>query len=160
MDKAEPRDVSELSRLRDEAARWLQHRGIRQWLPGEVTPADLAGQVARGEWFVRRGNSGMVAAMRFLLSDEPVWGVRDPDSAYVHGLVVDRAYAGAGVGTELLRWAAERAVSMNLRYLRLDCVQGNPSLLAYYLQSGFVEVGRREFDDGWLPVVLLEQVVV
>ena len=97
----------------------------------------------------------MIASVRFLLSDEPVWGIREADSAYLHGLMVDRSCPGHG--SALLSWAADRARSLGLRYLRLDCVQGNPGLLAYYARAGFVEVGRRGFDGPWLPAVLLQR---
>ncbi|MDK3257722.1 hypothetical protein [Blastococcus capsensis] len=42
-------------------------------------------------------------------------------------------------------------------YLRLDCVEANPRLRRYYREQGFAEVGRREFDGAWDPVVLLQR---
>ncbi|WP_349307366.1 GNAT family N-acetyltransferase [Rhodococcus sp. IEGM 1409] len=79
----------------------------------------------------------------------------------VHGLVIDRAFSGASMGERLLRWALRRSAEEGAQYLRLDCVETNVRLRRYYLDAGFVEVGRRDFgddaDNGWFSVVLFER---
>ncbi|WP_461145259.1 GNAT family N-acetyltransferase [Salinifilum aidingensis] len=77
-------------------------------------------------------------------------------AAYVHGLMVDRSAAGRGLGEALLRWAAEQGRAAGVGLLRLDCVESNTALLAYYRRLGFTEVGRREFER-FHSVTLLQQ---
>ncbi|HEX8496931.1 MAG TPA: GNAT family N-acetyltransferase, partial [Actinomycetales bacterium] len=158
---ADRSDVVRLVELRDQAARWLTDRGIRQWGPGEVEAAEVAEQVSAGEWFVTRseddGPPVVVAALRLLWADEQVWGPMPPDAAYVHGLVVDRTHAGQGLGATLLRWGQEQALEAGRTVLRLDCVESNPVLRAYYRAAGFSQVGRRDFDGPWHSAVLLEK---
>jgi ribosomal protein S18 acetylase RimI-like enzyme len=150
-------DAAILLALREAAARWQVRNGIVQWSPGEVGPDEITAQVAAGEWLVLRGqdaggNSDRVrAACRLVWSDQAVCGEQPDDAGYVHGLVIDRAHAGAGLGRRLLDLVAERARGTGRPFLRLDCVEGNPRLRRYYREIGFREVGRREFDNGWGP---------
>ncbi|MGZ4546910.1 MAG: GNAT family N-acetyltransferase [Blastococcus sp.] len=150
-------DVAVLHGLREAAARWQRQRGIEQWSPGEVTADDISAQVAAGEWFVSRDDQAVRAACRLVWSDVAVWGERPGDAGYVHGLVVDRARAGTGLGRHLLSWAGGRARDRGRPFLRLDCVQTNERLRDYYRALGFREVGRREFQNSSRPVVLMER---
>jgi ribosomal protein S18 acetylase RimI-like enzyme len=168
---AQEADAVALLALRDAAARWQVGNGIVQWSPGEVGLDEVDTQIAAGEWLVLRGldggantvgisggnNADVRAACRLLRSDPAVWGEQSDDAGYVHGLVIDRACAGAGLGRRLLDLVAERVRGSGRQFLRLDCVEGNPRLRSYYRELGFREVGRREFDNRWDPVVLFER---
>jgi GNAT superfamily N-acetyltransferase len=67
-------------------------------------------------------------------------------SAYVHRLAVKREFAGGGVSTALLRWAAERARSLGKKYLRLDCEASRPKLRAVYERFGFRHHSDRQVE--------------
>lgn len=157
LQEAGTQDAAELLALREAAAAWLTRRGIRQWEPGEVGIDEVHRQVASGEWHVRREGRQIIAALRLAWQDEAIWGPQPPVAAYIHGLVIERRYAGAGLGSALLGWAAQQATSRDRPLLRLDCVEDNPSLLNYYERHGFRVVGRRDVDARWYPVVLLER---
>ncbi len=76
--------------------------------------------------------------IRFHLSDVPVWPeITGGDSAFVHRLAIRRAFAGRGLSSLMLGWAAERATSLGRRWLRLDCEVGRPKLRAFYESLGF-----------------------
>jgi ribosomal protein S18 acetylase RimI-like enzyme len=160
---AQPADAAILLALRDAAARWQVGNGIVQWSPGEVDLAEIMAQIAADQWLVLREHGGdrtgdgVRAACRLIWSDPAVWGEPPEEAGYVHGLVIDRAYAGAGLGRRVLELVAERVRGDGRRFLRLDCVEGNPRLRTYYRDLGFQEVGRREFERRWAPVVLLER---
>lgn len=157
LEVAGPRDAERLLALREAAAAWLTGRGIRQWQPGEVSIDDVHRQVPAGEWHVHRENDQIAGALRLLWQDEAIWGPQRPVAAYVHGLVIDRRYAGAGLGSALLGWAAHQARSRERPLLRLDCVEDNPGLRSVYERQGFHVVGRRDFDARWYSVVLMEK---
>lgn len=153
-------DAAAILALRAAAERWLAARGIEQWHPGEVSLADVRRQVSAGEWHVAWDDRAMHAALRLLWSDS-MWtghGTQGP-AIYVHGLVIDRAQAGRGLGARLLDWAATQGRSTGAGVLRLDCVEGNPRLRRYYAGLGFREVGRRDFDGPWHSAVLLERYI-
>jgi ribosomal protein S18 acetylase RimI-like enzyme len=154
---AEESDAAILLALREAAAQWQLRNGIVQWSPGEVTPDEITTQIEGGEWLVMRDSQAVRAAARLLWSDRAVWGDQPDDAGYVHGLVIDRAAAGTGLGRHVLELIAERVRGTGRQLLRLDCVEANRRLRAYYLALGFREVGRRAFHSGWRPVVLLER---
>lgn len=156
---AAERDVQRLRDLREAAAAWMRGQGIRQWEPGEVSDAQIQAQIDAGEWFVHRSDGGIQGGLRLLWSDLEVWGDRSDDAAYVHGLVIDRRFAGDGLGGRLLDWAEQRARHAGRSYLRLDCVETNVRLRQYYRGQGYREVGRRDPGDGWWPVTLFEKLV-
>jgi hypothetical protein len=54
-------------------------------------------------------------------------------------LAVRRGYPG--LGAALLGWAAESVRDAGRRFVRLDCVAGNPRLRAYYEAAGFAHRG-------------------
>jgi GNAT superfamily N-acetyltransferase len=159
VEKACPQDAPSLLALRHALEEWLESLGVEQWGRGEVVLNDVVRQVADGEWWVVRAGEGLLAALRLLWSDEPVWQRDDGPAAYVHGLMVDRAVAGGGVGAALLRWAEAQAREAGAPSLRLGCVESNARLRAYYAEQGFAEVGRRDFDGPWFSAVLLEKVL-
>jgi GNAT superfamily N-acetyltransferase len=59
---------------------------------------------------------------------------------YTHKLTVARAYAGRGLGAELLDWAGTRAADIGATWLRLDVWTTNLDLQRYYLEQGFTHV--------------------
>ena len=132
-------------------------RNVTQWNPGEVPLATVAHQIADGEWHVAVEGDMIVGALRLLWSDRSVWHERNTFAAYVHGLMVPRKHAGRGLGTALLWWAEGQARLRNAPALRLDCVESNTRLRAYYQELGFTEVGRLERDGPWYSAVLLEK---
>jgi ribosomal protein S18 acetylase RimI-like enzyme len=157
VEKAGPQDALSLLALRQELEAWLESRGVEQWGRDEVSRSDVECQVAADEWRVVRAPDGLQAAMRLLWSDEPIWQHQNTHAAYVHGLMVRRADGGRGLGAALLRWAAAQARKAEAPCLRLDCVESNVRLRAFYAAQGFVEVGRRDFDGPWFSAVLLEK---
>jgi ribosomal protein S18 acetylase RimI-like enzyme len=156
-ESARPADAPAVVALRDAAARWMADHGIVQWVPGEVRVAVVRRQIDAGEWFVHRVDGVVRGTLRVIESDEEVWGARPPDALYVHGLAVDRSLRGAGLGSRLLDWAGTRAARAGRSHLRLDCVETNARLRAYYRGQGFREVGRSDRDGGRHPVTLLER---
>ncbi len=157
---AEAAHAAAVLRMREDAAHWQRAEGIRQWAPGEVSLPEIQAQVAAGEWFVHIRESIVAASVRLLWSDPIVWGSDRGDAAYVHGLMVGRLHAGRGIGLEVLEWAGTTARDAGRRFLRLDCVETNERLRHYYCAAGFTEVGRRQFANGWRPVVLMERSLV
>lgn len=150
-------DAERVLALREAAAAWLAARGVRQWEPGEVTPAQVRTQIEAGQWHVLREDDTLVGGLRLLWQDEEVWGPQPPVAAYVHGLVVAGQRRGSGLGTALLQWAADQARARGRTLLRLDCGEDNDALRRYYAGQGFRTVGRRDFDGRWYSVVLLER---
>lgn len=158
VERAVVADAARVFELREAAARWMQRRGIEQWDPGEVSLKRLVTEVSRGEWFVVRESFQVIAAVRLLEEDEELWGPQQVPARYLHGLMIDRARAGQGLGLAVLAWAEAQTRASGREVLRLDSVVSNVALRGYYNRAGFTEVGLRSFDNpAWRPAVLLEK---
>ena len=70
----------------------------------------------------------------------------------VIGVLEMRRASPAGVPD----WAAATGCLARAAAVRLDCIEGNGRLRRYYLDLGFREVGRRDFDRPFFSAVLLE----
>lgn len=128
-----------------EAARWLEQRGIPLWRADELRPAHIAADVDAGLFFIAEWDGEAAGVVRFQLEDGLFWpDVPQVESAFVHRLAVRRRFAGGEVSFALLRWAAERARSLDRRYLRLDCDASRTKLRAVYERFGFVHHSDRQ----------------
>lgn len=155
-----PAHVPCLVRIRRAREDWMAARGIVQWPLGSLGQAEILAQVARGEWFrlvegVHEADGAaepLHAAARLLDADPEFWDEDAASALYLHGLMVDLAAAGRGLGKQLLELAAAEGRRRRRAVLRLDCA---PHLLDYYCRRGFTPVRRKHFPD--FTTVLLER---
>jgi GNAT superfamily N-acetyltransferase len=146
-------DIDVILSMRRERAAWLAGLGQSQWqVPWPrtaVTAAVSAGQT----WMVWDGDDPVASVtLTAWVDTEGLWKLAhdegalwrpsdDPaDALYVSKLMVPRAYAGAGLGAEILDWAGGRAYDGGLLWLRLDAWTTNEDLHAYYRRLGFAHV--------------------
>lgn len=154
---ASPSQVDDVLTILDEAARWLQIRGVSQW-PPRFEPSWVAGAIGRGEtWLIRLGAT--ICATVTLDGADSVWDRLPGRALYVHRMAVRRR--SAGLGAVILAWAAGVARERGLESLRLDCVASNDRLRAYYEAAGFIHRGDatvagapgQRLDEGPVTVV-------
>lgn len=145
---ARPDDATDLVGLRDDLARWLTSRGIRQWRPGEFALDRMRTWVDRSWVHVHRVDGAVAAAVAVLPDDPDIWQAPpDGDAGYIHLLMVARPYAGQGLGDAALAHAEEVIRRTGRPLARLDAVTANPALGRWYTQRGYRPVGVRSFDD-------------
>ncbi len=144
---ARPDDLHTLIRFRNDASRWLAARGIDQWSahwPSEDLMAEgMLRNIQAGETFLVWDGAVPAATITLDRSPRPgLWTeaeIAEP-ALYAHKLTVDRAYAGVGLGAELLDWAGAKGASTGAKWLRLDVWTTNERLQRYYLDQGFSHV--------------------
>jgi GNAT superfamily N-acetyltransferase len=121
-----------------EAARWVDALGVIMWEEGELDSARIAREIDAQQFFIADADGVPAGAIRFQLVDLLFWpDLPQHDSAFVHRLVVRRAFKGQGISTALLDWSVTRARSLGKRFLRLDCDAQRAKLSALYERSGF-----------------------
>jgi ribosomal protein S18 acetylase RimI-like enzyme len=150
---ATPADLNRYVDLLEELADWLHSRGIEQWPRGRARGGMdyYSASIANGEAYMAFDGDEFIAGFRLLKRDLIVWPDIDADDAlYVYNLAVRRAWAGRGIGRQLLTWAERQAAAAGRRYLRLDCVPTNVFLRQYYEDAGFTARGEI---DAVYPVI-------
>jgi GNAT superfamily N-acetyltransferase len=137
--QATPEDAFAVSDVLREAAQWLEQAGMAMWRAGELEPPRIIADIHAGLFFLAEYSGDPAAGtVKFQLDDPVFWpDVRVPDSAYIHRLAVRRRYAGTGLSTMILQWAADRTLSLGRRFLRLDCLASRPRLQRVYEHFGF-----------------------
>src|SRR5207249_4921570 len=91
-----------------------------------------------------------IATFAMQWADEATWGERGADgqAGYIHGMAVSRIAAGKGIGAALIQFAQNFSAERRKHFLRLDCMDDNPSLCAYYEKLGFKRAGVKQ-GTGW-----------
>jgi len=147
--QASPADTDTIHRLLLEASEWVDalpppsraetgEPRTRMWEAGELQRDAVEREVSAGQFYVAEVGGRTAGAIRFQTEDLLFWpDIPQHDSAFVHRLVVSRAFKGAGVSTALLQWAADRARTLGRAWLRLDCDNNRPRLKALYERCGF-----------------------
>ena len=133
--------------LRDDLARWMLQREIRQWRPGEL-PVELI-DLCIGEGAVHVVSLGdrLVGSVTVVWEDPLVWGKRPEPAGYIHMLMVNREFCGYGIGGSILQWAERSISETGHSVARLDCVKDNRPLRAYYEAAGYGFVEDKAFPD-------------
>ena len=136
---AEASDADGIEAMLLEAARWVDALGVVMWEEGELDRVRIDREIGARQFVVAESGRDMAGAIRFQLEDALFW----PDlpagrSAFVHRLVVRRAFKAQGVSQALLQWSVDRARSLGRDALRLDCDADRPKLRRLYEDFGFV----------------------
>lgn len=156
-------DAPVIEDLLREASRWVDALGVVMWDEGELDSVRIAREVDAGQFYVAEVDGVVAGAIRFQLEDRLFWpDLEQQDSAFVHRLVVARAFKGQGISTALLEWAVGHARQLGKGYLRLDCDADRAKLRALYERFGFrlhsfrqvqsYYVARYEYPLGGPPV--------
>ncbi|MDQ1511160.1 MAG: hypothetical protein QOG50_3004 [Actinomycetota bacterium] len=142
--------------LRDELASWMLQRGIRQWSPGDLPDEWIEVCIGFGAVFLVSHDDRLVGSVTVVWEDPLIWGARPESAGYIHMLMVDRDFAGHGIGRLILEWAERSIVATGRHLVRLDCVHDNQPLRAYYENAGYHFVGSKTFPDlAWAGVAAL-----
>jgi len=156
--RARPGDLDKVRELVQEAAQWLREtKDTDQW--AKPWP-DQAGHIERILNDLLKGKTwlvwdGAVAAATITvdtaepldLNEQPVWPAhkRAEPALYLRRVVVRRRYAGLGLGTALLDWAADVARrDHHAAVIRIDVWTTNTGLHAYYERQGFARQPARD----------------
>ncbi|HKB31125.1 MAG TPA: GNAT family N-acetyltransferase [Streptosporangiaceae bacterium] len=153
VDSATQSDLGAVSSLIDGAAAWLRTKGTDQWRRPWPSWQGRVARVMDGiesgkTWIAWDGHNAAATITVEDRADPKLWNEWEgaEPAAYVHRLVVNRRYAGLGLGAALLNWAGDRAVdAYGAKSIRIDVWTTNMALHRYYERQGFIFV--RECSD-------------
>lgn len=153
--RARMADIDTILDWRTQRAAWLAARGQAQWQTPWPRWAVAAAIQAGQTWLAYDGPTPAASITLTAYTDldglwksdraddaDALWHpVDDPANAlYASKMMVPLDHAGAGLGSELLDWAAGRAYDAGVLWLRLDAWTTNTRLHAYYTGLGFEHV--------------------
>ena len=143
--QASVHDTTLVNGILTEASRWLNKRGIPMWQAEDLSSRQVAADVSAGLFFVGEYQGQTACIVKFQLEDYEFWpDIEQERSAFIHRLAIRRRFAGGQVSSALLRWSAQRTLSLGRSFLRLDCDALRPRLRAIYERFGFVHHSDRQ----------------
>ena len=136
-------DRESIHQLLTTLARWMKDHQINQWsflLEGE--DGELKEWIANGQTYIVEKEGQFIATFTLLTEagewDRHLWGEDLPiNTAYLHRLAITPAYMNQGIGNRIIDWVQ----TLDLDWLRLDCVADNPKLNQFYQGNGFQFMG-------------------
>jgi protein-tyrosine phosphatase len=145
--RAAPDDADRLAAIHDDTMRWAFAHGFRSREPLtlDTLREDARERIAIHEVYgatLGRDGTPPIATFTLTWDDDDLWSDVPGAAAYLYAFAVMRAFAGQGVGSALLRWAADRVAATGTPLLRLDTDAGNPRLRTYYVRAGFTFRGE------------------
>jgi ribosomal protein S18 acetylase RimI-like enzyme len=162
-------DAAHILAVSDEATAWLVDHGLSEQWGGEPPSSEAAFVTRVSSWISDRQAVVAIDAQGdvhgYAVSGRYPPPYFDPtvarraveDAYYVYTVASRMTPASRGVGRSLLEWAAARARTLGVSYVRLDCWADNAALRAYYEKLGFEECDAY-VDEGWRGVVLQSRV--
>ena len=159
--RAEAGDAPRVLSIVQEAARWLASRGIRQWnwYLTEAGERSIPERIAMHESYLVTSDGIDAATFSLQWDDRMFWGDRGADglAGYIHGLAVSRAFAGRGLGGQVLRWTEGEIARRGRVFFRLDCMAENERLCAFYREQGLQDAGNATLPDRTYSFRLFEK---
>ncbi|MEU9025661.1 GNAT family N-acetyltransferase [Actinomadura sp. NPDC048394] len=165
--QARPDEVPVVLRLIDGRAAWLRTEKSttqwnRPWPDPESRYKRVYERVVNGlTWLMFDGFRPIATVTLQPFGHPELWTEeeRAVEAVYLHQLVIDRDYAGTGLGAELISWAAAkgRDLQQGASVLRIDVWTDNTELHAYYRRQGFAYVATRATEDATPSGALFER---
>lgn len=76
------------------------------------------------------------------------------NTAFIGFFMMNTAYQGRGIGTELLEECCKTLREENYQYIRLGFAKGNPQSEAFWIKNGFVRTGVEDVQERYTVVVM------
>src|SRR5262245_50689145 len=118
-------ELDQFIEMLEDAATWMQQRGIVQWTPGSMAEQRRAFEKAqaRGELFVMASADRLYGGVALTKHVDPIWTDQPVVNAcYLNKLVVAVDSRGQHVGEAMLAACEEMARAEGCEFIRLDCV--------------------------------------
>ena len=149
---ASDEDKSLVLHIKQEAATWLEEKGIYQWAGILMAQGEdmVYKRVHQGEVFLVLKEAMAVGTVSILWEDPISWGEkgRDGKAGYIHGIAILPRLHHKGVGEAILNWACQ-TIREKGKLIRLDCMAENPRINQYYEKLKFTHTGVKELPSGF-----------
>lgn len=151
-------DMTAIIGLIDRAAAWLHRdKNTDQWARPWPDEPTRNGRIARGiarraTWMVEH-DGALAGTITYRDRANPMlWTEAElsEPAVYVSRLIVERGFAGLGLGADLIEWAGLRGIQQwNAHWIRVDVWTTNTGLHNYYKGQDFEYLRTVETEHEW-----------
>ena len=159
-----PTEVAATHMIYNRAFDWLAAKGVRQWLL-RLDEGSFAKRQAAGEAYAIRVDGALAGSVFVPFETIAYYGeaLRQAPRWWLHTLVIDRAFAGKGIGEQAVEAICTAVQARGGESLWLHCVNdaGHPEVMPrYYARLGFTEFLRTEVtypSGNAFPMVVMQR---
>jgi hypothetical protein len=144
-------NLNTILRLISEAREYLEGKGTDQWSKPYPTEAERDARVWRGlmreaTWIVWAGQKAAATVTVARKPNTAVWQGAicnlDEPAVYAHRLIIDRQFAGEGLGADLIDWTGVYGHrEWGAKWIRIDVWTTNKGLHDFYMKKLFDPCG-------------------
>lgn len=80
------------------------------------------------------------------------------ETAFVGFFMMNIAYQGKGIGTEIFEECCKNLAEENYQFIRLGFAKGNPQSEAFWIKNGFARTGVEDVQEKYTVVVMERQI--
>lgn len=157
--KSEPKDLSALMGIFEEARKTIRALGINQWQNGYPNPEVISEDMEKDQSYVVTAEGRAVATFAMLTDGEPTydaifggaWRISDAartDYIALHRVAISVACRGQGISTKIIRYAEACARALGRRSIRIDTHEGNLPMRRMLEKHGFTHCGTILLENG------------
>ena len=140
-------DAEALYAILRENAVWMKAQGIEQWT--KLLPIEQVEEEIRLGYVLKLVQQGaLVGTLTLTPERDPYWPNDTVPALYLHRLAVRKEFKGQRLGETALKLAEIATKARGYATLRLDCINRNQVLVAYYTRAGFTDVGIGSMKQG------------
>ncbi len=139
-------DINEIFRLYGMAKAFQHAKGVVEWPIFEQSLVETEIKEQR-QWKLVMDNQ--IACVWTTTFDDPlIWLERNTDPAvYIHRIATNPDFRGNDLVKKIVNWAKKYAIANQKKFIRMDTVGKNTSLINYYKKSGFDFLGMLQLED-------------
>ncbi|MBQ8187227.1 MAG: GNAT family N-acetyltransferase [Clostridia bacterium] len=151
-------DLDAVMEILNEARRTIAQLGIDQWQDGYPTADVILDDIAKDRSRVMVKDGEIIGTFAVLDDGESTydeihgghWITGDENRAYiaVHRVAVSVRSRGTGASAELVKYAADTALSLGMKSVRIDTHEGNVVMRRMLEKNGFTHCGTICLENG------------
>lgn len=137
-------DIPVIEKILLGAVEWMDKSGLHQWEADQVRWNVISKYFVASDFYIAYEDGNPAACIAIVDYDPNFWeNIPKGESLYIHKVAVVRDYAGKGYSKKLIDFAKEKARSLGIKTIRLDCHRSRAKVRAIYEREGFVCVEEK-----------------
>lgn len=106
----------------------------------------------KDKYYIGYFKAGCLVAVMDLILNYP-----NNETAFIGFFMVDKAFQGKGMGTEIIDECCLYLKGEGYRHIRLGFSKGNPQSEAFWLKNGFTRTGVEDVQERYTVIVMEKQ---
>lgn len=146
---AQKNDLEAIMRLINQAKAYFKQNHIDQWQDGYPDEACISDDIAKQKSYVLTDQDRIIGTMYFAYENDPYYRhlisgqwLSDQPYGIVHRIVVDESIKGHGLAHQLLNYAEQQLLALNVHAIRMDTHRDNLSMQRFLTKNGFQYCGE------------------